>query len=49
MADKVLSGRIATIGPLTDATMSEEDVRKFLVAELARWTEVTKEIGVLPE
>ena len=49
LADKELSGRIANIGPLTDATMSEEDVRKFLLAELARWTEVTKEIGVLPE
>jgi tripartite-type tricarboxylate transporter receptor subunit TctC len=49
LADKELSARIATIGPLTDATMTEEDVRKFLAAELARWTEVTKEIGVLPE
>jgi tripartite-type tricarboxylate transporter receptor subunit TctC len=29
--------------------MSEEDVKKFLASELARWTEVTKEIGVLPE
>jgi tripartite-type tricarboxylate transporter receptor subunit TctC len=29
--------------------MSEEDVKKFLSAELARWTEVTREIGVLPE
>ncbi len=49
LADKELSARIATIGPLTDATMAEEDVRKFLAAELTRWTEVTKEIGVLPE
>jgi tripartite-type tricarboxylate transporter receptor subunit TctC len=49
LADKELSARIATIGPLTDATMAEEDVRKFLASELARWTEVTKEIGVLPE
>jgi len=49
LADKEFSARIATIGPLTDATMAEEDVRKFLAAELARWTEVTKEIGVLPE
>jgi tripartite-type tricarboxylate transporter receptor subunit TctC len=49
LADKDLSARIATIGPLTDATMAEEDVRKFLAAELTRWTEVTKEIGVLPE
>jgi tripartite-type tricarboxylate transporter receptor subunit TctC len=49
LADKEFAGRIANIGPLADASMSEEDVRKFLSAELARWTEVTKEIGVLPE
>ncbi len=49
LADKELSARIANIGPLADATMSEDDVRKFLAAELARWTDVTKEIGVLPE
>ena len=49
LADKELSARIANIGPLTDASMAEEDVRKFLAAELARWTDVTKEIGVLPE
>jgi hypothetical protein len=29
--------------------MSETEVGKFLANELARWTEVTKEIGVLPE
>ncbi len=49
LADKEFAGRIANIGPLADASMSEEDVRKFLSAELARWTEVTREIGVLPE
>jgi tripartite-type tricarboxylate transporter receptor subunit TctC len=49
VADKELAARIANIGPLADASMSEEDVKKFLAAELARWTEVTKEIGVLAE
>ena len=49
LADKDLAGRIATIGPLADASMSEADLGKFLAAELARWTDVTKEIGVLPE
>lgn len=49
LADKELAGRIATIGPLADASMSEADLGKFLAAELARWTDVTKEIGVLPE
>ena len=47
--DKDLSARISNIGPLTDASMSESEVGKFLANELARWTEVTKEIGVLPE
>jgi tripartite-type tricarboxylate transporter receptor subunit TctC len=49
LADKDLSTRIANIGPLADPTMSEADVARFLAGELARWTEVTKEIGVLPE
>lgn len=49
LADKDLSARIANIGPLADATMTEADVGKFLSAELARWTDATKEIGVLPE
>lgn len=49
LADKELAARIASIGPLADATMTEADVGKFLSAELARWTEVTKEIGILPE
>jgi len=49
LADKDLSSRIANIGPLVDATMTEQDVGKFLSSELARWTDVTKEIGILPE
>jgi tripartite-type tricarboxylate transporter receptor subunit TctC len=49
LSDKDLSSRIANIGPLADSTMTEADVGKFLSAELSRWTEMTKEIGVLPE
>lgn len=49
LADKDLASRIANIGPLADATMTEADVAKFLSAEMARWTDVTKEIGILPE
>ena len=49
LADKELAARIANIGPLADASMSENDVKNFLASELARWTEVTREIGVLPE
>jgi tripartite-type tricarboxylate transporter receptor subunit TctC len=47
--DKELATRIANIGPLADASMSVDDVRKFLATELSRWVEVTKEIGVLAE
>ena len=49
LSDKDLATRIANIGPLADASMSVDDVRKFLATELARWSEVTKEIGVLAE
>ena len=49
LADKELSSRIANIGPLADSSMTEADVAKFLSVEMARWTDVTKEIGILPE
>ena len=49
LSDKELATRIANIGPLADPSMSVEDVRKFLVTEFTRWSEVTKEIGVLAE
>jgi len=47
--DKELATRIANIGPIADASMTVDDVRKFLATELSRWSEVTKEIGVLAE
>jgi tripartite-type tricarboxylate transporter receptor subunit TctC len=49
LAEKEVAERIATIGPLVDASMSPEAVGHFLRAESARWAAVTKEIGVLPE
>jgi tripartite-type tricarboxylate transporter receptor subunit TctC len=49
LADKDLADRIATIGPLVDASMGTEQVGAFLRAEGARWAAITKEIGVLPE
>ena len=49
LSDKELATRIANIGPLADPSMSVEDVRKFLATEFTRWSEVTKEIGVLAE
>lgn len=49
LSDKELAARIATIGPLADGSLSVDDVKKFLATEYARWTDVTKEIGVLAE
>ena len=47
--DKEVAERIATIGPITDGSMSVEAVGAFLRDESARWAAVTREIGVLPE
>ena len=47
--DREIVQKMATIGPIADGSMSIADVRQFLTAETNRWTEATKEIGVLPE
>ncbi len=49
LADKEVADRIATIGPLVDASMGVDAVGAFLRSESARWQGITKEIGVLPE
>jgi tripartite-type tricarboxylate transporter receptor subunit TctC len=49
LSDREIVQKMATIGPIADGSMSVPDVRQFLSAELSRWTEATKEIGVLPE
>ena len=49
LADKEVSERIASIGPLVDSSMNVEAVGAFLRSESARWQTITKEIGVLPE
>jgi len=49
LAEREVAERIATIGPIADASMSPEATGAFLRAEHARWSEITKEIGVLPE
>lgn len=49
LRDKEIADRIAAIGPLVDGSMSLVQVSAFLRDESARWAEITKEIGVLPE
>ncbi len=47
--DKDVADRIGVIGPIVDGSMNAEAVGGFLRGESARWAEVTKEIGLLPE
>jgi tripartite-type tricarboxylate transporter receptor subunit TctC len=49
LADKEVAERIGTIGPIVDGSMNAAQVGAFLKAESARWAEIAKEIGVLPE
>jgi tripartite-type tricarboxylate transporter receptor subunit TctC len=47
--DKEVADRILAIGPIADGSMNMAQVGAFLRSESARWGEITREIGVLPE
>jgi tripartite-type tricarboxylate transporter receptor subunit TctC len=47
--DKDVAERIGLIGPIVDGSMSVDAVGAFLRGESARWSAITKEIGLLPE
>lgn len=49
LAVKEMAQRIAAIGPLVEAGWSPDQVANFLRSESARWKQLAKEIGVLPE
>jgi len=49
LAHQELAQRIAAIGPLVEAGWSTVQVANFFRSESARWTQLTREIGVLPE
>ena len=49
LAEREVADRIAAIGPIAEAGAAPEQVAEFLRAEHARWSLVTREIGLLPE
>lgn len=49
LGEREIADKIAGIGPIPEAGTSIEQTAAFLRAEHARWSAVTKEIGVLPE
>ena len=49
LADPDVAQRMLTIGPIAEPLASPEAVEAFLKQEHERWSEVAKEIGLLPE
>jgi hypothetical protein len=47
--DKDIAARVGLIGPVVDGSMGVPAVAAFLASETARWRDIVKEIGVLPE
>lgn len=48
-ADKEIAAKITAAGPLAESGLSPEQVDAFLKSEHQRWSQITREIGVLPE
>lgn len=49
LSEKDVAERIGLIGPVVDASMGVAAVGAFMARETARWREIVKEIGILPE
>jgi len=49
LGNREMADRIGAIGPIVDGSMNVEAVGAFLRSESARWRDIVKEIGVLPE
>jgi len=47
--DREVAERIGNIGPLVDGSMGLAQVGQFLREESARWTTITRELGIQPE
>jgi tripartite-type tricarboxylate transporter receptor subunit TctC len=49
LMDPEVTAKITAMGPIVDAGLNLEQVGAFLKDEYQRWSQVTKEIGLLPE
>jgi len=49
LRDKDAAEKIHNVGPMTEGAGSPAQLGEFLAAEHRQWSEITKEIGVLPE
>ena len=49
LAERDVAERIAAIGPIAEPGATPAQVGEFLAAEHRRWSEITREIGLLPE
>jgi tripartite-type tricarboxylate transporter receptor subunit TctC len=48
-ADKEVAAKILSAGPVAESGMSLDQVAAFLKDEHQRWSQITRELGVLPE
>ncbi|HSW20790.1 MAG TPA: tripartite tricarboxylate transporter substrate binding protein [Ramlibacter sp.] len=49
LSDKDVAVRLLAIGPITEGAGTVDQMNAFLNGEHARWTKLTKDIGILPE
>jgi tripartite-type tricarboxylate transporter receptor subunit TctC len=49
LAEPDIANRIAAIGPIAVSGMNPAAVAEFFKGEHARWAQMSKEIGLLPE
>jgi tripartite-type tricarboxylate transporter receptor subunit TctC len=49
LKNKEIADRLATIGPVTKGAGTPDQMRAFLKAEHARWSKLTKDLGIQPQ
>jgi tripartite-type tricarboxylate transporter receptor subunit TctC len=49
LLDKEVATKIHNVGPISEGAGTPAQLAEFLAAEHARWEQISKEIGVLPE
>jgi tripartite-type tricarboxylate transporter receptor subunit TctC len=49
LSDKEMAAKLLAVGPITEGAGTPEQMAAFLQGEHARWSKLTKEIGILPE
>lgn len=49
LSDKEMAAKLLAVGPITEGAGTPEQMAAFLQAEHARWSKLTRDLGILPE